>query len=119
MTIKELKNRNDYYFNCDLTKKRVLNEVADTNSFDEWSCTFISLENSARLGEKIGVEYNLCVDNGKNLSAIYKVDYNEETNCIETDYSKFVHYEIDFDNPRWKEKLENAMCKTLIEFFGW
>ena len=115
MTIKELKSNKDYYFHCDITKRRVLKEIADTDFFDEWGCVFVSL------GEEIGVEYNLCIDNTTNeninSSAIYKVDYNEKDDCIETDYNKFIHYEIDFNNPKWKKKLENAMCKVLIEFF--
>ena len=111
MTIKELKNNNNYSFYCDITKVRILKEIADTDCFDEWGCAYVSL------GEEAGVEYNLCVDNGENCSAIYRVDHNEKNDCIETDYSKFVHYEIDFNNPKWKKKLENAMCKALIKFF--
>lgn len=111
MIIKELKRNKEYCFECNITKRRVLNKIADTTYFDEWGCAFISL------GQKIGVEYNLCVDNGENSSGIYKVDYNEKDGCIVTNYDEFFHYEIDFDNRKWKEKLENAMCKALIEFF--
>lgn len=121
MTIEELKNRNDYRFYCNLTKSRVLNEIADMDSFDEWGCAFITIKDTI-LDEEIGVEYNLCIDKTTNKyednSAIYKVDYNEADGCIETDYNEFIHYEIDFDNPKWKQNLENAMCKALIEFFG-
>lgn len=120
MTIKELKNRNDYYFHCDLTKRKTLKEITDREFFDEWGCAFVSLED-ASLKEEIGVEYNLCVDKTtdeyRDCSAIYKVDYNEKDNCIETDYNKYIHYEINFNNPKWKIELENAMCKALIEFF--
>lgn len=111
MTINELKKNKDYYFQCDIKKKTVLKEIADTNCFDEWGCAFISIT------DDIGVEYNLCVDEGENCSAIYKVDYNKETDFIETDYNTFIHYEIDFDNPKWKKELENAMCEALIKFF--
>ena len=111
MTIKELKSNELYYFECDIKKRKVLKEIADTDCFDEWGCAFISV------GDKLGVEYNLCVDSGENCSAIYKVDYNENDDCIETDYSAFIHYEIDFDNPKWKKELENAMCEALIKFF--
>lgn len=119
MIIKELKNRNDYYFHCDITKRNMLKRINNTDFFDEWGCAFVSLEDST-LGEEIGVEYNLCIDKTtgeyRDCSAIYKVDYNEKDNCIE-DYSKYIHYEIDFNNPKWKTELENAMCKALIEFF--
>ena len=115
MTIKELKNNEEYYFDCNIEKEEVLKEIADTDLFDEWGCCFVSL------GEEIGVEYNLCVDNTTdeniNCSAVYKVDYNYRNDCIETDYSTFVHYEIDFNNPKWKNELENAMCEALIKFF--
>lgn len=115
MTVKELKKTEGYIFQCDITKERILKEIADTDYFDEWGCAFVSV------GEELGVEYNLCIDNTtdecENCSAIYKVDYNEKTKYIETDYSTFIHYEIDFDNPEWKAELENAMCKALIEFF--
>lgn len=120
MTIKELQNRNDYYFHCDITKRNMLKRIDNTDFFDEWGCAFVSLED-ATLGEEIGVEYNLCIDKTtdeyRDCSAIYKVDYNEKDNCIETDYNKYIHYEIDFNNPKWKKELENAMCKALIEFF--
>lgn len=111
MTIKELKNNKEYYFECDITKKRVLKEIADTDCFDEWGCAFISV------GDELGVEYNLCVDDGENCSAIYKLNYDEESGYIETDASTFIHYEIDFNNPKWKKELEDAMCEALIKFF--
>lgn len=115
MTIKELKDKEGYYFQCDIDKEDTLKEIADTDYFDEWGNAYVSL------GEEMGVEYNLCVDNTTNeninCSAIYKVDYDEESGYIETDCSTFIHYEIDFDNPNWKDELENAMCKALIEFF--
>ena len=117
MTIQELKVDEDYYFECNIEKERILKEIENTNYFDEWGCAFVSV------GEELGVEYNLCIDNTtdecENCSAIYKVDYNEKTKCIETDYSTFIHYEIDFNNPEWMAELENAMCKALIDFFKW
>lgn len=115
MTIKELKNNKEYYFECDITKKRMLKEIADTDCFDEWGCAYVSL------GDAFSVEYNLCIDNTTgesiNESAIYKVDYDEESGYIETDGTTFIHYEIDFNNPKWKKELEDAMCRALIEFF--
>lgn len=115
MTIKELKNNKEYYFECDIKKRKVLKDIADTDYYDEWGCAFVSV------GDELGVEYNLCIDNTTNEnineSAIYRVDYDEENDCIETDYTTFIHYEIDFDNPKWKKELENAMCEVLIKFF--
>lgn len=115
MTIKELKKNEEYTFYCDIKKRKVLKDIADTNCYDEWGCAFISV------GENVGVEYNLCVDYTTNehinSSAIYKLDYDEENDYIETDVSTFAHYEINFDNPKWKKELENAMCEALIKFF--
>lgn len=115
MTIKELKANKEYHFECDITKRRVLKEIADTDCFDEWGCAYVSL------GETMGVEYNFCIDNTTNEnineSAIYKVDYDEESGYMETDTSTFIHYEINFDNSKWKKNLEDVMCKALIKFF--
>lgn len=115
MTIKELKGNLGYNFHCNIIKREALKEIANTDCYDEWGCAYVSL------GETMSVEYNLCIDNTTNEnineSAIYRVDYNEEYDEYETDCNEFIHYEIDFDNPKWKQKLENAMCEALIKFF--
>ena len=117
MTIKELKKTEGYKFRCNITEKEIA-EILDTDYFDEWDYAYVSLGEN---GEEAEVEYNLCIDNttGENVnsSAIYPAYYNEMEDCLETDYSTFIHYEIDFNNPEWKAELENAMCKALIEFF--
>lgn len=107
MIIRELKHKENYEFECNMS-----NEYADCTNHDEWGCAYLWL------GDDIGVEYNFCFDNGESCCAIYKMELNNETDYMETDYDKFNHYDIDFDNPNWKEELENAMCKTLIEFFN-
>ena len=115
MTIKELKNDKEYCFYCKMKKRKILKEIADTECFDEWGCAYVSISNDR------GVEYNLCIDNTTdeniNCSAIYRTDYNEKEDCIETDTSTFIHYEINFDNPEWEKELEDAMCEALIKFF--
>ena len=91
----------------------------DYSCMDEWNLAYVGLGN-------IGVEYNLCLerigDEVMNSSAIYKTeicfDEDEGMDILETDYDKFVHYEIDFDDADWKEKLEDAMCRALVEFFN-
>ena len=45
-----------------------------------------------------GVEYNFCIDNGENCSAIYKLKFNDKTGHMETVTDKFEHYEINFDD---------------------
>ena len=104
MTIKELKTRKDYSFGCNMDKGYKNIET------DEWGCAFIWVGNK-------GVEYNFCIDSGENLCAIYKMELNEKTDYMETDHDTFIHYEINFDEADWVEKLENAMCEALIEFF--
>lgn len=115
MTVKELKGAFAYNFYCNIDKRKALKEIADTDGFDEWGCAYVSL------GDAFSVEYNFCIDNTTNESinesAIYKVDYDEECDEFATDCDVFIHYEIDFNNPKWKKELENAMCKALIEFF--
>lgn len=92
-----------YSFECNMSE-----EYGTYNSHDEWGCAIVSFGN-------IGAEYNFCIDGGKNLSAIYKTELNPATDCIETDTSTFIHYEIDFSNPEWKSELETAMYSFVKE----
>ena len=106
MNVRELKNRKDYEFECNISRK-----LCERYN-DIWSAGLIWL------GEKIGVEYNYCIqDDGTNCSAIYKMEFNEKTDYMDTDYTTFFSYEVDFNDVEWKNKLENAMCEALIEFF--
>ena len=115
MTIEKLKRTFPYDFYCNINKRKTLKAIADTNCLDEWGCAYVSF------GEDKVVEYNLCIDNTTNEnineSAIYRVDYDEENDEYETDCSTFIHYEINFDNPKWRKELEDAMCDALIKFF--
>ena len=74
---------------------------------DEWGCAYVWI------GKDAGVEYNFCIDSGNNCSAIYKMEMNGE--YMETDSNSFIHYEIDFDDADWQEKLKDAMCRALEE----
>lgn len=104
MTVEKLKSDFDYEFECNMS-----NEYKNHVHCDEWGCASIFYGG-------MGVEYNFCVDGEINCCAIYKMETNEESDYMETDYNKYIHYEIDFDNENWKEELENAMCEALIEF---
>lgn len=91
-----------YEFECNIEKP-----IGDINGFDEWGAAFVWLDD-------IGVEYNLCIDdNGENCSAIYKIQMNNDV--MSTDYSSFVHYEVDFDKKDWQDKLKATMCDALEE----
>lgn len=73
---------------------------------DEWGVAELWYDNK-------GVEYNYCIDDGENCSAIYKTEINEKTGYRETDYNSFIHYEVDFNNPSWKEILINELDKAF------
>lgn len=62
-----------------------------------------------------GAEYNFCLEDGDNYSAIYFMEYDEETGNWETDSNCFKHYEIDFNNPNWKLELKEAMYNFVID----
>lgn len=79
--------------------------------YDEWGAAF------AWMDDKRGVEYNICMDSGENFSAIYKMELNEKTDYMETDTSTYEHYEINFDDPDWEQKLKDAMLRAINKFF--
>ena len=64
-TIEQLKKNPDYLFKCNITA----NDYKIMTSCDVWDAAYI------RCGSK-GVEYNFCMDNGCNYSAIYMSDRN-------------------------------------------
>lgn len=110
MTVEKLKKHPYYQFECNITDEsfKEIEELFD-GDFDEWGIGF------CRFGDDIGVEYNLCLKRGENYSAIYCM-YGSD-GYMATDYSDFIHYEIDPTDKNWKEKFEDAMCEALIIFF--
>lgn len=105
---REIKLSKDFDYECNLSKE----EVMSCDSLDKWGSAFVWVEGEQRYG----AEYNFCDDNsGNNSSAIYKMTYNNETENWDTDYNTFVHYEIDFSDPYWRYRLEDAMCEALVE----
>ena len=103
MTLNELKNNKEYSFECNICE-----ELKNEKNYDEWGCAFVWFED-------YGVEYNYCVENGESSCAIYKLKC--DLFSFETDYNTYNYYDINFNDIKWKEKLEDAMCKSLIEFF--
>lgn len=87
-------NMDDSYKNCE--------------NIDEWGMAVV-------WAGYYGAEYNLCLEDGDNYSAIYFMEYNNETNYWETEYDCFKHYEIDFNNPNWKLELKEAMYNFIID----
>ena len=78
---------------------------------DEWGMAIV-------WAEYYGAEYNFCLENGDNYSAIYFMEYNEETGYWDTDYSCFKHHEVDFNNPNWKLDLKEAMYDFVIDMIN-
>lgn len=72
---------------------------------DEWGAATIFDGNGN------GVEYNYCLDHNNEQSAIYKFE------GMDTDYSTYKTYEIDWSVDNWKEKLLDAMIDAYHEFF--
>ena len=83
----------------------------DKNCMDEWGVV------TAYAGDDSwGVEYNLCYDHGTCCSAFYPF-YKTEDDEYETDTSWDFHYEIDFDDPIWEEKLTMKAASVICEVF--
>lgn len=86
----------EYEINIDKSYK-------NKDNIDEWGAAFCWINNND------GAEYNICIDGGLNSSAIYRTKFNEKTEFMETDYDDFEHYEIDFDDIEWRDKLKKAL----------
>lgn len=62
-------------------------------------------------GEIGGAEYHYCFDGKVDNSVIYKTDGN----LRDREFTE--PYEIDFDEPDWKERLINKMIECIEEWF--
>ena len=97
-----------------MEKERYLFELnIDLNSIvnykeELWGAAYVWYGN-------MGVEYNLCIDEEENRSAIYKM-YNPGTDWWTTDGSIFTPYEINPVHADWEEELKKAMFDALKEF---
>ena len=90
--------------------KEFIEQECSSNYIDSWDVA------QAYCNEFLGCEYNLCIEEGDNYSAIYKMQYNPSTDYYETDYSCYIHYEIDVTDPNWEFKFIEAMQNALVEF---
>ncbi len=90
-------NMDDSYKNCE--------------TIDEWGMAMV-------WAGDYGAEYNLCLQDGDNYSAIYFMKYDDETDYWDTDCSCFEHYEIDFNNPNWKLELKETMYNFVINIIN-
>lgn len=85
----------------------IIKEYNNKQNIDEWGYALITINN------KYGAEYNLCIEDGNNYSAIYFQECDEK-GIWQTDFTDCKHYEVDFLNPIWKNNLEEEMKKYLI-----
>lgn len=72
---------------------------------DEWGAAYVWNKDGN------GAEYNICYDGKDECSAIYKMEDDR------TDSNTYEHYEIDFSDDGWKEKLINRMIECVKEWF--
>ena len=72
----------EYEFECNISEEMLSGEV--------------TLPGAAYIRfNDIGVEFEFCIENGENYSAIYRMDMNKAGDDFETDHDEFCHYEID------------------------
>lgn len=79
---------------------------------DEWGCAIVSVTDpNVGIDDKewrnYGAEYNFCKDNGEDSSAIYLFD--DTMDSSHTYHDVYEHYEIDFEDEDWENKLKQAM----------
>lgn len=86
----------------------IYKDYAKHNDIDEWGCAFVWID------DLVGCEYNFCVQNGENCSAIYIMEYSNDDENWHTDWSNFNHYEIDFEDVDWAEKIEQEMYEFAL-----
>lgn len=97
---------NDFEFELNMDES-----YKDYESIDEWGMAMVWAGN-------YGAEYNFCLQDGDNYSAIYFMEYDDETDYWDTDCSCFEHYEIDFNNPNWKLELKETMYNFVINIIN-
>ena len=98
-----IKNNVHYYADLDLDS--LYQDKVD----DTWDVAGVYTD--LGWGDIGGAEYNYCFDGKEDNSAIYKTD-GEDTYTDD-----WVPYEIDFDDPAWKQKLIDKMIECIEEWY--
>lgn len=106
ITREQIKNDPRYEFEIAIDESIL--EEGDT---DIWGMGYVWFADA-------GVEYNYCMDSGDNCCAIYKMEYNKETDYWDTDYNTYIHFEIPFKKKNWEKLFVNAMIDALVSFYG-
>lgn len=80
--------------------------IVNQKDIDMWGCAYCFMDD-------YGAEYNLCIEDGKDNSAIYLMRRDLSGNW-DTDGSRFIPYKVTFGKG-WKKELRKAMEKFIIE----
>lgn len=96
-----------YDFRCTFNDE-IIKKYNNKENIDEWGYALVTING------KYGAEYNLCIEDGKNYSAIYFQECDEK-GIWQTDFTNSKHYEVDFSNPNWKQKLQREMKHYVIK----
>lgn len=96
-----------------------LNIPVDKKYCDEWGAAYVWINKE----QTMGVEYNLAYENGECQSAIYPMymmfgDPSYPMGYLGTDTTRFMQYEINFDDKNWRGKLIKAMEKYAAFLLG-
>lgn len=94
-----MKGKENFYYEINI------DESYGEGIVDEWGAAYVW----NRYGN--GAEYNIYYDGRSEYSAIYKMEDDH------TDTTTYHHYEIDFSDDDWKEKLINQMIACTEEWF--
>ena len=98
--LKVFAERDREEFDCEIDENILRDKE---NAYDSWG-------DIQYVKGTVGAEYNYCIqDDGTNASAVYKMSYNELDGTWETDYSTFLHHEIDVTSSTWKEDILAVM----------
>ena len=95
----KIKGKSKYY--CEVN----IDESYGEGIVDEWGAAYVWNKDGN------GAEYNIYYDGKDECSAIYKMEDDR------TDSNTYEHYEIDFSDDGWKEKLINRMIECVKEWF--
>lgn len=99
-----LRTKNGYEYEINIKP-----EDMNTEDKDIWGAAMLWLD------DERGVDFNLSYDDGLNQSAIYKASCDK---YMEDLTETFAHYEIDFSDMFWKQKLIDEMERVAEEFWG-
>lgn len=88
-----------------------IDNTVDRNNADIWGSAYAWSADGT-----YGAEYNYCIENGVNMSAIYFMALNEQGDDYQTDPCLFIHYEVDFSSDLWHQDLEAKMISALEVF---